>query len=228
MVDFRAEVSAPAGRRRQTVHPAILCAGAAHRRLRAEFSRPHGLQRPDPSRSKRSSPSATPPWGCSRLRFCSFLFGSPASRLPASPTGSTGATSWRSRSPFWSAMTFLCGMLERGNAGARQNRRRIGESAEPRQSQSMVKNERPRALGIFAMAPISGCFSAISSAACQQHYGWRMAFFTAGLARASRSPAILWLTISEPKRGADGGDLCARIDRADPRSSPRKRPSSSC
>ena len=34
-----------------------------------------------------------------------------------------------------------------------------------------------------------------------QHYGWRMAFFTAGLPGIALA-AVLWLTISEPKRGA--------------------------
>jgi predicted MFS family arabinose efflux permease len=34
-----------------------------------------------------------------------------------------------------------------------------------------------------------------------QHYGWRMAFFTAGLPGIALA-AILWLTICEPKRGA--------------------------
>ena len=34
-----------------------------------------------------------------------------------------------------------------------------------------------------------------------QHYGWRMAFFTAGLPGIALA-AVLWLTVSEPRRGA--------------------------
>ncbi|WMT71512.1 MFS transporter [Bradyrhizobium sp. Ash2021] len=109
---------------------------------------------------------------------------------------------------FWSAMTFLCGMaqtvttltLTRIGVG-------IGESAGPPASQSIVadlfnKNERPRALGIYAIGTYLGIFLGyFIGGYVNQHYGWRMAFFTAGLPGIALA-AVLWLTISEPRRGA--------------------------
>src|SRR3954469_22919716 len=109
---------------------------------------------------------------------------------------------------FWSAMTFLCGMatsvtslaLARIGVG-------IGESASSPASQSLIadlfaKNERPRALGIFAIGTYLGIFLGyFIGGYVNQYYGWRMAFFTAGLPGIALA-AVLWLTISEPKRGA--------------------------
>jgi MFS family permease len=109
---------------------------------------------------------------------------------------------------FWSAMTFLCGMatsvtslaLTRIGVG-------IGESAGTPASQSIVadlfnKNERPRALGIYAIGTYLGVFLGyFIGGYVNQHYGWRMAFFSAGLPGIALA-AMLWLTISEPKRGA--------------------------
>ena len=109
---------------------------------------------------------------------------------------------------FWSAMTVLCGMaqsvatlaLARIGVG-------IGESGGTPASQSMVadlfnKNERPRALGIYAIGTYLGVFLGyFIGGYVNQHYGWRMAFFTAGLPGIALA-AVLWLTISEPKRGA--------------------------
>jgi MFS family permease len=109
---------------------------------------------------------------------------------------------------FWSAMTFLCGMatsvtslaLARIGVG-------IGESAGTPASQSIVadlfnKNERPRALGIYAIGTYLGIFLGyFIGGYVNQHYGWRMAFFSAGLPGIALA-AVLWLTISEPKRGA--------------------------
>ena len=109
---------------------------------------------------------------------------------------------------FWSAMTFLCGMaqtvstltLARIGVG-------IGESAGSPASQSIVadlfnKNERPRALGIYAVGTYLGIFLGyFIGGYVNQHYGWRMAFFTAGLPGLALA-AVLWLTIAEPKRGA--------------------------
>ena len=109
---------------------------------------------------------------------------------------------------FWSAMTFLCGMaqsvatlaLARIGVG-------IGESAGTPASQSIVadlfdKNERPRALGIYAIGTYLGVFLGyFIGGYVNQHYGWRMAFFTAGLPGIALA-AVLWLTVSEPKRGA--------------------------
>ncbi|WP_375774971.1 spinster family MFS transporter [Bradyrhizobium sp. ma5] len=109
---------------------------------------------------------------------------------------------------FWSAMTYLCGMassvatlaLARVGVG-------IGESAGTPASQSMIadlfdKNERPRALGIYAIGTYLGVFLGyFIGGYVNQHYGWRMAFFTAGLPGIALA-AVLWLTISEPRRGA--------------------------
>src|SRR5215467_6090112 len=109
---------------------------------------------------------------------------------------------------FWSAMTCLCGMaqnvtmmtLARIGVG-------IGESAGTPASQSIVadlfnKNERPRALGIYAIGTYLGVFLGyFIGGFVNQHYGWRMAFFAAGLPGIALA-AVLWLTVSEPRRGA--------------------------
>jgi predicted MFS family arabinose efflux permease len=64
------------------------------------------------------------------------------------------------------------------------------------------KNERPRALGIFAIGTYLGIFLGYFIGGwVNQHYGWRMAFYAAGLPGIGLA-AVLWLTISEPKRGA--------------------------
>src|ERR1700719_3484685 len=87
---------------------------------------------------------------------------------------------------FWSAMTFLCGMaqsvaslaLARIGVG-------IGESAGTPASQSMVadlfdKNERPHALGVYAIGTYLGVFLGyFIGGYVNQHYGWRMAVFSA-------------------------------------------------
>src|ERR1700741_2120910 len=109
---------------------------------------------------------------------------------------------------FWSAMTFLCGLaqnvtmmtLARIGVG-------IGEAAGPPASQSVIadlfnKNERPRALGIYAIGTYLGVFLGyFIGGYVNQHYGWRTAFFSAGLPGVALA-ALLWLTIAEPKRGA--------------------------
>jgi predicted MFS family arabinose efflux permease len=109
---------------------------------------------------------------------------------------------------FWSAMTCFCGMaqnvtmmtLARIGVG-------IGESAGTPASQSIVadlfnKNERPRALGIYAIGTYLGVFLGyFIGGYVNQHYGWRAAFFAAGLPGIALA-AVLWLTVSEPKRGA--------------------------
>jgi predicted MFS family arabinose efflux permease len=113
---------------------------------------------------------------------------------------------------FWSAMTLFCGMaqsvttlaLARIGVG-------IGESAGTPASQSMVadlfgKNERPRALGVYAIGTYLGVFLGyFIGGYVNQHYGWRMAFFTAGLPGILLA-AVLWLTVSEPRRGATRQD----------------------
>ena len=109
---------------------------------------------------------------------------------------------------FWSAMTFLCGLassvatlaLARVGVG-------IGESAGTPASQSIIadlfgKDERPRALGIYAIGTYLGVFLGyFIGGYVNQHHGWRMAFFVAGLPGLALA-AVLWLTVSEPARGA--------------------------
>src|SRR3954471_21384643 len=90
---------------------------------------------------------------------------------------------------FWSAMTALCGMaqsvtvlaLARIGVG-------IGESAGTPASQSIVadhfnKDERPRALGIFAIGTYVGVFLGYFVGGwVNQYYGWRAAVLVGGLA----------------------------------------------
>jgi MFS family permease len=109
---------------------------------------------------------------------------------------------------FWSAMTFLCGAaqnvtsltLARIGVG-------IGESAGTPASQSIIsdlfdKDERPRALGIFAIGTYLGVFLGyFIGGFVNQHYGWRTAFWTAGLPGMAIA-AVLWLTVAEPARGS--------------------------
>jgi len=116
---------------------------------------------------------------------------------------------------FWSAMTCLCGMaqnvtmmtLARMGVGA-------GESAGTPASQSIIadlfsKNERPRALGIYAIGTYLGVFLGyFIGGYVNQHYGWRAAFFAAGLPGIALA-AVLWLTVSEPKRGAQSETFTA-------------------
>src|SRR5437764_3675645 len=109
---------------------------------------------------------------------------------------------------FWSAMTVFCGMaqsvatlaLARIGVG-------IGESGGTPASQSIIadlfsKDERPRALGVYAIGTYLGVFLGyFIGGYINQYYGWRTAFYTAGLPGLALA-AVLWLTISEPKRGA--------------------------
>ena len=109
---------------------------------------------------------------------------------------------------FWSAMTLFCGLaqsvttlaLARIGVG-------IGESAGTPASQSIVadlftKNERPRALGVYAIGTYLGVFLGyFIGGVVNQHYGWRMAVFAAGLPGLVLA-AVLWLTVTEPRRGA--------------------------
>jgi len=109
---------------------------------------------------------------------------------------------------FWSAMTCLCGVangvtalsLARIGVG-------IGEAAGTPASQSMIsdlfdKDERPRALGIYAIGTYLGVFLGyFIGGFINQHYGWRTAFYAAGLPGIALA-AGLWLTVSEPARGS--------------------------
>src|SRR6201998_119882 len=109
---------------------------------------------------------------------------------------------------FWSAMTLLCGMAKSvGTLALARTGVGIGESAGTPASQSLIadlfdKNERPRALGIYAIGTYLGVFLGYFIGGwVNQHYGWRTAFFSAGLPGVALA-ALLWLTIAEPKRGA--------------------------
>mgnify|MGYP003693544687 CR=1 FL=1 len=121
----------------------------------------------------------------------------------------SAATSSAIALAFWSAMTVLLRHgAERGDAGAGANRRRHRRDPPARPaSQSIIadlfnKNERPRALGVYAIGTYLGVFLGyFIGGYVNQYYGWRMAFFAAGLPGIALA-AVLWLTVSEPKRGA--------------------------
>lgn len=112
---------------------------------------------------------------------------------------------------FWSAMTALCGLaqgvttlaLARIGVG-------LGESAGTPASQSLVadlfdKDERPRALGIYAIGTYLGVFLGYFVGGwVNQHFGWRAAFMSAGIPGLALA-AVLWLTVREPVRGAMDG-----------------------
>src|SRR6266702_8927883 len=88
---------------------------------------------------------------------------------------------------FWSAMTVFCGIahsvttlaLARIGVG-------IGESGGTPASQAIIadlfsKNDRPRALGVYAIGTYLGVFLGyFIGGYINQYYGWRMAFYTAG------------------------------------------------
>jgi predicted MFS family arabinose efflux permease len=102
-------------------------------------------------------------------------------------------------------MTALCGMaqtvttlaLARIGVG-------IGESAGTPASQSLIadlfaKNERPRALGIFAVGTYLGVFLGYFVGGwVNQYYGWRVAFLAAGLPGVVLA-LILWVSVREPQ-----------------------------
>src|SRR5207237_9560152 len=105
---------------------------------------------------------------------------------------------------FWSAMTALCGMAQNVTMlTAARIGVGIGESAGSPASQSIVadlfaKNERPRALGIYAIGTYLGVFLGyFVGGYVNQHYGSRAAFYVAG-APGVLLALILWLTISRP------------------------------
>jgi predicted MFS family arabinose efflux permease len=112
----------------------------------------------------------------------------------------------------WSAMTTLCGLAQnlttlaiaRIGVG-------IGESAGTPASQSLIadlfaKDERPRALGIFAVGTYLGVFLGyVFGGWVNQYFGWRTAFVGAGLPGLAIA-LLLWISAREPPRGAgDGG-----------------------
>ena len=211
-------------RRRGRVHDApLLRAGAAHRHLRAQFPRPHDLQRPDRADQKGICPQRHHHGPARGLRLRAVLFAARhshcAGRRPAQPPQHRGAglcvlerddgrcAAWP---PAWQRLA-----LARIGVG-------IGESAGTPASQSLVadlfdKNERPRALGIYAIGTYLGVFLGyFIGGYVNQHYGWRMAFFTAGLPGI----ALAAVRVADGRRARarrDGGNLCARADRTDAR-----------
>ena len=109
---------------------------------------------------------------------------------------------------FWSTMTALCGLAQgAGTLALARIGVGLGESAGTPASQSLVadlftKDERPRALGIYAIGTYLGVFLGYFVGGwVNQHYGWRTAFLTAGLPGLALA-ALLWLTVREPVRGA--------------------------
>jgi MFS family permease len=113
---------------------------------------------------------------------------------------------------FWSAMTALCGMAQNVTmlAFARIGVG-IGESAGTPASQSIIadlfaKDERPRALGIFAIGTYLGVFLGYFFGGwVNQYFGWRAAFVGAGLPGLLIA-LLLWATVAEPVRRSDGGE----------------------
>src|ERR1700710_1020010 len=88
---------------------------------------------------------------------------------------------------FWSAMTFLCGVASSvGTLALARIGVGIGESAGTPASQSMVadlvgKNERPRALGVYAIGTYLGVFLGyFIGGYVNQHYGWGGGVFYPG------------------------------------------------
>jgi MFS family permease len=109
---------------------------------------------------------------------------------------------------FWSAMTTLCGMAQ--NATTLAIARigvGIGESAGTPASQSLIadlfgKDERPRALGIFAIGTYLGVFLGYFFGGwVNQYYGWRAAFIGAGVPGLAIA-ILLRISVREPIRGA--------------------------
>lgn len=106
----------------------------------------------------------------------------------------------------WSAMTALCGMaqntvmlaISRVGVG-------VGEAAGTPASQAIVsdlfsKEERPRALGIYAVGTYLGVFLGYFFGGWMSHfYGWRAAFIGAGLPGLILA-VVLLLTVREPAR----------------------------
>jgi MFS family permease len=111
---------------------------------------------------------------------------------------------------FWSIMTALCGlasgvaMLAMARIGVG-----LGESASTPASQSMVadlfaKDERPRALGIFAVGTYLGVFLGFFFGGwVNQYFGWRTAFISAGIPGIVIA-LLLRATVAEPARRSEG------------------------
>jgi MFS family permease len=90
----------------------------------------------------------------------------------------------------------------------------LGESASTPASQSMVaelfaKDERPRALGIFAVGTYLGVFLGFFFGGwVNQYFGWRMAFISAGIPGIAIA-LLLRATVAEPARRSDGEKIAS-------------------
>lgn len=107
----------------------------------------------------------------------------------------------------WSFMTALCGMaasywhLVLARTGVA-----ISEAGNTPASLSMISDyypteQRPMAMSVFtAGIYIAPLFAIAGGAWIAQQYGWRMAFFMAGLPGIVLA-LLLWITVPEPRRG---------------------------
>ena len=113
----------------------------------------------------------------------------------------------------WSVMTALCGTAQSAvSLAIARVGVGIGEAGSGPASHSMIsdlfsKIERVRALGVYALGVSLGSAVGYASGGwLNQHYGWRMAFFFAGLPGLIAA-LLLLLTSNEPQRGAQESDL---------------------
>ncbi len=111
----------------------------------------------------------------------------------------------------WSVMTTLGGvarsalqvLIFRMGVG-------VGESASTAPALSLIgdyfpKDKRPLATSIYNMAPNLGLyFGFLIGGIVTQHYGWRAAFFFAGIPGLITA-ALLYFTVKEPARGLSDG-----------------------
>ena len=197
------------------VGAALLRARPAHRHLCAELPRPHDLQCPDRADQEGICAQRHHDGPARRLRLRAVLFAARHSRSRASPTAQPpqhrGA---RVRVLERDDVAVRHGLERnrrwrwRGSASASAN----PPARRPRSRSSPISSTRTSVRARSAStpsAPISASSSAISSAATSTSTmagGWpSMSRGLPGIALA----AILWLTISEPKRGAMAETLCA-------------------
>jgi MFS family permease len=108
----------------------------------------------------------------------------------------------------WSAMTMFCGLAPGALAlAAARVGVGVGEAAGTPASQSIVselfaRDERPRALGIYAIGTYVGVFLGYFFGGWMNHFfGWRAAFLGAG-APGVILAVILMTTVREPARAA--------------------------
>jgi MFS family permease len=113
---------------------------------------------------------------------------------------------------FWSVMTALCGMAQNvATLAAARIGVGIGEAAGTPASQSIIadlfaRDERPRALGIFAVGTYLGIFLGYFFGGwVNQYFGWRMAFIGAGVPGIAIA-LLLRASVAEPARYADSGE----------------------